>query len=202
MAWQARLGGIWPGQARYGVAWQARVGTARQSEARQDRQGNIKEKAMIYQFDEAFGYKGDGQVVGKMLETVRVKNGGMLTSASVVSAAKPKKSVLHSYFEWNDAEAARQHRLTQAARLVRAVVVCPDEDTDEDFAPIRAFVAVNGGRRHGYQFMSVVEAMQEPGSRARVLDDARRDLAAWRRKYANLKAFAELYPAIDQVLNA
>lgn len=48
---------------------------------------------------------------------------GRLTPAAVVEDAMNEESPLHSYFEWDDNEAARKYRLTQARRLIRSVEV-------------------------------------------------------------------------------
>lgn len=48
---------------------------------------------------------------------------GRLTPEQVVDAAEDEGSALHQFFEWDDSEAARQHRLHQARRLIRSVEV-------------------------------------------------------------------------------
>jgi hypothetical protein len=48
---------------------------------------------------------------------------GRLTPDAVIAAAKHPKSLLHEYFEWDDSEAARQHRLYQARKLINGVRV-------------------------------------------------------------------------------
>lgn len=47
---------------------------------------------------------------------------GRVTPESFVAMAEPADSPLHRLFEWDDAEAARQHRLHQARQIVRTVV--------------------------------------------------------------------------------
>lgn len=48
---------------------------------------------------------------------------GRLIPTMVVNDAKDPDSPLHSYFTWDDAEAASQHRLEQARQLIRSVRV-------------------------------------------------------------------------------
>lgn len=48
---------------------------------------------------------------------------GYLTARVVVDAAKANTSRLHDYFEWDDAAAADEHRLSQARHLIRSVQV-------------------------------------------------------------------------------
>ncbi len=56
------------------------------------------------------------------LEQIRAEGGGVLHPANVVEAAQDPASPLHADFEWDDGEAAIQHRLNQARTLIRAVV--------------------------------------------------------------------------------
>lgn len=48
---------------------------------------------------------------------------GRLDPVAVVDAARDPASPLHAYFEWDDTEAARQHRLGQARQLIRRVKI-------------------------------------------------------------------------------
>lgn len=48
---------------------------------------------------------------------------GRLDPADVVEAARDPASPLHGYFEWDDTEAARQHRLGQARQLIRRIKI-------------------------------------------------------------------------------
>ena len=60
---------------------------------------------------------------GKELETIRKASGGILRPEDVVAQAKRKSSSLHNLFEWDDAEAGHQHRLSQARYLIKSVKV-------------------------------------------------------------------------------
>lgn len=51
------------------------------------------------------------------------KGGGSLTPEAVVSAARDPASPLHTAFEWDDAKAAMEHRLSQARHMIRRVMV-------------------------------------------------------------------------------
>jgi len=46
-----------------------------------------------------------------------------LRASMVLAKAKSKKSSLHDLFEWDDTKAAHQHRLEQARRICRVVVI-------------------------------------------------------------------------------
>jgi len=48
---------------------------------------------------------------------------GRITPKQVLETAKDKKSPLHSYFEWDDTEAAYKWRIEQARELIRRVKI-------------------------------------------------------------------------------
>lgn len=156
---------------------------------------------MIYQFRNGFHVNGDPQVVGETLEHLRLRHGGTLRPESVVQAAQEPDSALHRYFEWNDTEAARKYRLHQADYLIRAVVVCPEED-ERPFEPVRAFVCIEESPGAARVFTHVCEAMRDDSLRQQVLERARSELAAWRRRYAHLAEFAAIFDAIDALVPA
>lgn len=52
------------------------------------------------------------------LERIRKANGGRLTKAAVLLAARHKKNVLHREFIWDDKVAANKQRLERAAELI------------------------------------------------------------------------------------
>lgn len=152
---------------------------------------------MVYKFREGFHVTGDPQVVGETLESLRVRNGGQLTPDDVVVEAAKRRSVLRQYFEWDDTEAARQYRLSQARYLIRSVVVSPAQD-EPPFEPVRAFVCVGGlDEEQPKSFTHVCQAMRDEKLRGQVLDRARDELVAWRKRYADLQAFAKVFEVVD-----
>lgn len=108
--------------------------------------------------------------LGTELERIDQEYGEIQPSV-VVSEAKPKRSVLHPVFEWDDTKAAEQHRLWQARHLVRSVQIVVS-----DGEPIPAFYHVeieDGGG--AYRTASVV--MQDPNLFASAISQLRSKLA-------------------------
>ena len=58
--------------------------------------------------------------VANVLRTLESET-GRLDPELVVDAARDPTSPLHPFFEWDDSEAARQHRIGQARQLIRRV---------------------------------------------------------------------------------
>jgi hypothetical protein len=114
---------------------------------------------------------------------------GALTPAQVVEAATDPASPLHDHFEWDDSEAARRYRLVQAGRLIRRCRVTI-EVGEEEVRRVRAFVSVPTPERP--VFVATDDALADPDRRDVVLTQARRDLAALRRKYSDLLDWKQL----------
>lgn len=63
------------------------------------------------------------EIVREELETIRQAHDGVLTAEDVVTAATDPDHPLHPCFEWDDAVAGHQHRLTQAYTLIRPIEI-------------------------------------------------------------------------------
>jgi hypothetical protein len=151
--------------------------------------------AMVYRWRGGTASGANAQAIGEALEAVRTENGGALAPRDVVVAARPDESPLHRYFEWRDSVAAVKYREEQARSLIRSIRVIPDENQDTD---IPAFVCVAKGEDGPYQATQV--ALADPTSRAYVLNQARKELAGWRKRYQDLTEFAGLVAVIDEHL--
>ena len=59
----------------------------------------------------------------KILKGIQKRNGGVLRPENVVETARPPGSALHSFFTWDDSEAAEKWRLEEARTLIRTVTI-------------------------------------------------------------------------------
>lgn len=150
---------------------------------------------MIYQWKAGARVGLDAQAAGEELERIRVHHNGRLQAEAVVDAARPKASILHPHFEWDDRAAAEQFRVEQAKYLVRSITVRMEKPSGAK-APIRAFVSVE--RDEDRSYTSLAHAMSDAELRAQVLEQAWRELEAWRQRHAELVELAEIFAAIDQ----
>lgn len=131
------------------------------------------------------------------LERIRQENGGLLQPQVVVNEAQNPESPLHSYFDWDDSEAACKWRLEQARRLIRVAVTIIHPDQTE---PIRTYVSLLDDRMTRAGYRSTVEVLNDKERRDAMLQQALRELAAFRKKYAVLSELAEVFAAADAVL--
>lgn len=107
----------------------------------------------------------------------------------VVRAATPKSHPLHDHFEWDNRVAGHAYRLEQARRLIRGVVIPPDETRDYS---LRAFVAVKKTEGQPAKYVPVEKAMADPVSRELVLRDMKREWLALQRRYGHMVEFADM----------
>ena len=97
---------------------------------------------MVYQWKAGSRKSGDATAVGQELERL----GEAIDAPIVVEKARNKKSVLHSYFEWDDSAAAEEYRLVQARELIRSlVVVVENKKQPDEPITIRAYEHVSMG---------------------------------------------------------
>lgn len=133
--------------------------------------------------------------VGAHLELLRKQTKGELTPQDVLADAKNHNSPLHSFFEWDDGEAAEQFRLQQARGLIRSVVAIYTSK-DQPATRVRAYVHVPESGAPHYREMG--HAMSQKKTRDLVLQRAWSELQAWRKRYKDLRHFADLFDVIDE----
>jgi hypothetical protein len=143
------------------------------------------------------GARVSAQIVGEHLEGLRRRAGGELTPAFVVEDARRPKSPLHSLFEWDDGEAAAEYRLHQARGVIRSVVVVYRQLAAEEPKRVVAFVNLKQDERQFY--ISTAAGMANRDQRAIVLQQAWRDLQSFKRRYADLAEFAQLFATIEEI---
>ena len=127
---------------------------------------------------------------GSHLHHLREENGGLRPEDVVEDAADPK-SPTHDWFEWDDTEAARLHRITQARYLLRSINVVVKVNDEPQVT--RLFYNVMVQQR---VYVTVGEVQREEDMRRQVLEQALKALDSWRRKYA---LYQELFPIIEAV---
>ncbi len=141
---------------------------------------------MVYEWkDDAVGptSKIKANDVGKILEKLEKKHGGA-TPEDILKEAKPKKSPIHNWFEWDNTEAARKHREWQARSLVQQVVVVYEIKGKNKPRTVRAFVSIiENNHRH---YASTARVLSNIDLRKQAIDDVEAQIYYCENK---LKAF-------------
>lgn len=113
---------------------------------------------------------------------------GQLTAALVVEEASSPDHPLHHRFEWDDTEAARRYRLSQAEELIRLVRVESVAQDPRDDATVREWHAV---RRDG-KYEPIEQIAQDQFSSQVLLRQAQREWRTLFRRYQHLQEFIEM----------
>lgn len=150
---------------------------------------------MVFKFKAGSHLKGDAQPVGERLMELR-KQCGALSAQIVLEDARPEGSVLHRFFEWDDAKAAEQFRLAQARHVVSCVVVQRTEDHGE-VTPVRAFVKIRDESIDSYE--PIHSVMSDASLRAKVLRQCKSEIFTMREKLRAFEDFADVLGALETV---
>lgn len=148
---------------------------------------------------------GAGQVVADELARIAKANRGQITPEAVVKNAASERSPIHDCFTWDDTAAARKCRLMEAAQLIRSVKVLVEMHPQDKPRETRAFVNVSlkqdGDDDSGPEtcYVPLQVALEVEDYRTQMLENALRDLAAFRRKYAILKELSGVFDEVEKL---
>jgi hypothetical protein len=139
------------------------------------------------------------EVAHKALEQIRKKNGG-LTDDAIVEAAKPASHALHNWFEWEDCEAAKEHRRAQARALIRSLVVVYKKAPD---LKLRVYQVERKARPQDPErtvYSTTDEVLRNPEARDRLIASAIKAAMEFRRRFKQLHELDAIIESIDKVL--
>lgn len=126
---------------------------------------------------------------------------GSITPELVLDYAKPKDSPLHQFFQWDNTKAAEEYRLVQARQLIRRIKV--EYVTEETkTVTVRAFhcvVPTSDDDQPSLRGIYVPIESAISDYRSQLLDQCRRDMEAFKRKYAALSEVAQVINAMDLI---
>lgn len=136
----------------------------------------------------------------KEIDALVTKHGGSLPPERVVEFASNPRTALHSAFQWDDTEAAREYRLWQARSLIRCLVTIVECDGAN--VVTRAFVSLVEDRGQGEAGYRPIETvLSDDAMRAKLLDAARQDMERFQVKYGTLAELASVFVAMKRVAN-
>lgn len=116
---------------------------------------------------------------------------GSLTPEIVVEEARDPEHPLHHRFDWDDTEAARKWRLSQAQEILRVSYV-PAKGMPE----IRAFWPTREGAPSTYE--PIEDVLTDDVQRELLLRQMDRDWKRFKVRYGNTKQYADLLQAALQ----
>ena len=135
------------------------------------------------------------EVVEQELQRIYDQSGGILEARTLWTESADEDAPLHSAFTWDDSVAGPLWRDQEARGLIRCVSLAEDPQSK---AGRKGWVHVTVGDVSGYQ--PTVVAMANPDTRAQVIGEAREDLAAARRRLADLEGSVKAVKAVDAAM--
>lgn len=147
---------------------------------------------MVYQWKGAACIKADAQQAGLVCE--QLEQTGGLTAKRLLDASRPQDAPLHDEFEWNDTEAAEKYREQQARHIINSLTIVVDEQL-----VTRAFVNI---RTVGSSYESISIIVQQEDKYAALLDQCKKELQAFLKKYNSIKELAPIADAAKKFVGA
>ena len=131
------------------------------------------------------------------------KKHGKLTAEIVLKAAEKKSSPRHSHFDWDVSSAARRYRLTQASELIRRIKVeyVVSENTT---VKVRAFHNVSNQAEDDPEsyYVPLSEALSVESYHDQLMENCKRDIIAFRSKYAALSECEKIMQAMGELIES
>ena len=147
---------------------------------------------MVYQWKTGSRHKVSAAVAAEVMD--RLAEEDRLNAQELVEESRPEDAPLHSEFEWDDSVAAEKYREEQAGALIRHLVV-RIEANDQEY-PTRQYFMIQPEAKI-YEPIQVI--LKDEDKTDLLLEQAKRELLAFKAKYACLKELAEVIKAIDSV---
>jgi len=137
----------------------------------------------------------DSDILRQAFGKVEDKYDG-LTPEAVLRYAKPKRSEIHRFFEWDDSKAGHEHRLSQARQLICSVVVVYQTPAGSTITA-RAYQKLNRTKPEPYKRIEVI--MESRDDTSALIRQAWNDLESWRRRYEHLLEFSKVFGLMDEL---
>ena len=131
--------------------------------------------------------KEQAQRYGPSIQAIADSNDGEVTALQVLEDASGKRSPLHDFFQWDDTEAARQYRLTQARLMIRSVDIVYVDSRGNESKQAKAFpsVAYQDDRteenRVRHHYLTAQRVFDDEDTRQEIIDGFRRRINSLRR---------------------
>ena len=127
---------------------------------------------------------------------------GAVTHSNLLDESRDENAVMHRCYEWDDAKAAEKFRLQQSKMILSSLVVVyePAGPSEEKKIEVRAFQNVSEERDGSFLHIDTVLADYDLTDI--VMRRAMNELAAFKKKYADLEALSGVFSAIDVVMEA
>jgi len=138
----------------------------------------------VYKWKSGARFKANAELIGEELESI-----GTLIPEEIVSFAEDEETELHKCFTWDDAEAARLHRIQEAGQVIRGIVTV-DEYQDRADVEYRAFESVIVDNQR--QYMPTRTILGDKDMRKQILGEIKESIGELSRKARVYRYLAEV----------
>ena len=146
---------------------------------------------MVYEWKQGTRHSVAPEVAAQVMDGLAKQ--GNLTAAALVDASRPEDAPLHGEFEWTDSIAAEKWREQQGRTMIAALVIRREDVPEQE--PVRAYFKLEAAP----VYEQTVKILAEDMTKKLLLEQAKRELKAFQRKYAALEELADVFTAIDKV---
>ena len=156
--------------------------------------GRRRGDRVTYRWKEGTRFAVRADAAGAAIEQIRRRNGGQVTPASVVDAARDPAHPLNPAFLWDDTEAAERYRQQQARMLINSIRVVV---TGGGVERRTAYVSVHV-REGGRAYLPTSVVLSDAEYRSQALAEAMAALNGWRERYRHLTELSDVFEVIDR----
>lgn len=149
---------------------------------------------MIYQWKKGSHHKVEPEVAAEVMNDLAEK--GTLNAETLVDVSKDEGSPMHPEFDWDDTVAAHNWRLHQARNVINALVMIDDAEPEKE--PIRVFLKIESVNQNQYESTQVLVRTQ--AGREAMIEQAERELNAFRAKYETILTWTNSIESIDNAI--
>jgi hypothetical protein len=159
----------------------------------------------VYVWNKGFRPTIDATVFAQRYEHLRAQH-LEVTADVIVQDARQKTSPIHSAFEWNNKQAAHEHRLHQARTMMTALRIIDEGLAPDVRQPTRFLISVKSVQQSDAvpslrTYVPLREALQDAQQRQQVLIRAIGELRAFQEKYREIQELSQVFNAIEESLS-
>lgn len=138
------------------------------------------------------------EVFGEVVERIEAMRGAVKAADIVEEAARPG-SPIRDLFEWRDEKAAESFRRDQARHYLRSLVIVRVKTKEGPTVSHRAYYVTKQDDKRGYR--GVTRIMSDADLKAQVLDEAKRELESFVKKFSSIIALSAYLPRLNEVID-
>ena len=166
---------------------------------------NNVEQNLRIGWQEGTRFKVSAEKAYEEIEKLNHNFGGYAPDGELVKISSKPNAVLHSLFEWDNTVAANTYRLQTEKKIKRSLIVCEESPKDGSEPMMvriyqRASLINEDDNSRKRVWMSTFDMLNDEEGRKQLLENARRELKSFVKKYDQLEELSDLINPITKFL--